>query len=52
MTQPHFMEYVSFFIGTINRMVDQKPKSLGDTEKLQQLNQVIAELKKLLAELP
>lgn len=49
MTQQHFMEYVRFFLGTLNRLrkSDQVRMSLKRKSELEQLNKLIVELKKL-----
>jgi hypothetical protein len=47
MTKPHFMEFLRFFCGTFNRLVDAKPKSPAQQEKLEQLNQLIRQLQEL-----
>lgn len=44
MTQAHFMEYLRFFIGTLNRIrQDHAPRG----EKLSRLNHLLGELRKL-----
>lgn len=53
MTQPHFMEYLRFFIGTSNRLLHaNQPRKPEDRDKLQRLNHTLSELRKLRDSLP
>jgi hypothetical protein len=52
MTQPHFMEYVKFFIGMNNRILAQSLENITVTDiaeqtKLAELNTLIETLKSL-----